>query len=135
MSKPPQKNLLTTGPQGPALLGSRCAECGFKAFPARKICPKCYSDQQEDMFLSRRGRIHSFTRILIKTPAVAETPYIVGYVLLEDGITVPARLLCSEEEPSIGQPVVLAGGCDGEVTGREEADACFFRPETEVEDQ
>jgi len=133
MSKPLQENHLTEGPQGPVLLGSRCEECGFKAFPARKICPRCYSDKQAGAALSRRGKIHSFTRIFIKSPAIAETPYAVGYVLLEDGITVPARLLCSGEDPRIGLSVVLASGSTGQGPGKEEADAYFFRPETEVE--
>ncbi len=133
MSKPMQENFLVEGTQGPALLGSRCEECGFKAFPARKICPRCYSDKQAGAALSRRGKIHSFTRIFIKSPAVTETPYAVGYVLLEDGITVPARLLSSGDNLKIGLPVVLAGKITGQESSKEEADAYFFRPETEVE--
>jgi uncharacterized OB-fold protein len=133
MSKPLQENILIEGPQGPVLLGSRCEECGFKAFPARKICPGCYSDKQGSTVLSRRGKIHSFTRIFIKSAAIAEIPYIVGYVLLEDGITVPARLLSSGDNLKIGLPVVLAGKITGQESSGEEADAYSFRPETEVE--
>jgi uncharacterized OB-fold protein len=131
MSKTVQENLWKEGPEGPALIGSRCEDCGAKAFPARRICPRCHSAGQSASALSRRGKIYSFTRIFIKSPVVAEVPYAVGYVLLEDGITVPARLVGPGETLKIGLPVVLEAGMTGKEPGDDENSVyCFKLEET-----
>ena len=52
------------GAHAPALLGSRCDECGTFAFPAESgYCrnPDCESSSFETVELSRRGRIWSYT--------------------------------------------------------------------------
>ena len=73
----------TTGDDGaaPALLGSRCTECGTYAFPAeRRYCgnPDCGSTTFETVELSRRGRIWSYTdaRYQPPPPYVAADPYV-----------------------------------------------------------
>ena len=65
----------------PALLGSRCAECGTYAFPAEaRFCrnPDCGSTTFETVELSRRGRIWSYTdaRYQPPPPYVAADPYV-----------------------------------------------------------
>jgi uncharacterized protein len=65
----------------PALLGSRCAGCGTYAFPkATAYCanPACSSREFEEVPLSRRGRIWSFTdaRYQPPPPYVAADPYV-----------------------------------------------------------
>jgi uncharacterized OB-fold protein len=65
----------------PALLGSRCTECGTYAFPAeRSFCrnPDCGSTAFETVELSRRGRIWSYTdaRYQPPPPYVAADPYV-----------------------------------------------------------
>jgi len=73
----------TTGEdgRGPALLGSRCRECGTFAFPAEaQYCrnPDCASTTFETVELSRRGRIWSYTdaRYQPPPPYVAADPYV-----------------------------------------------------------
>jgi hypothetical protein len=73
----------TTGDDGgtPALLGSRCVECGTFAFPAEsQYCrnPDCSSSTFETVQLSRRGRIWSYTdaRYQPPVPYVAANPYV-----------------------------------------------------------
>ncbi len=73
----------TTGDDGgaPALLGSRCGECGTFAFPAEsQYCrnPDCSSSTFETVQLSRRGRIWSYTdaRYQPPVPYVAADPYV-----------------------------------------------------------
>ena len=70
-----------TGGAAPALLGSRCTECGTYAFPAeRSFCrnPDCSSTTFETVELSRRGRIWSYTdaRYQPPPPYVAADPYV-----------------------------------------------------------
>src|SRR5580698_8982706 len=80
---PAVEGWFTTGDDGtaPALLGSRCTECGTYAFPAEsKYCgnPDCGSTTFETVELSRRGRIWSYTdaRYQPPVPYVAADPYV-----------------------------------------------------------
>ena len=79
---PAVEGRFTTGDDGsaPALLGSRCEECGTFAFPAEELyCrnPDCASTSFERVELSRRGRIWSYTDARYQPPApyVAADPY------------------------------------------------------------
>ena len=69
------------GGPAPALLGSRCTECGTYAFPSESsYCrnPDCSSTTFETVELSRRGRIWSYTdaRYQPPPPYVAADPYV-----------------------------------------------------------
>jgi uncharacterized protein len=66
----------TTGPE-PALIGSRCTECGCVFFPRTEgFCrnPVCAGEAFEDVELSRRGRVWSYTDAQYQPPP----PYIAG---------------------------------------------------------
>ncbi len=83
MQVPAIEGWFTTGGEGgaPALLGSRCAECGTFAFPAEtQYCrnPDCASSAFDTVELSRRGRIWSYTdaRYQPPPPYVAADPYV-----------------------------------------------------------
>ena len=59
----------------PALLGTRCAECGSFFFPPERILcrnPACSSSVLEDVELSRRGKVWSFATNHYAAPA----PYV-----------------------------------------------------------
>ena len=61
----------TTGEE-PALIGRRCPECGTYQFPPTgEWCPNphCTSTAMEDVELSRRGRVWSYTDAQYKPPA------------------------------------------------------------------
>ncbi len=79
--------------------------------------------------MSRQGKVFSYTRIFIDTPVVDEFPYLVAYVLLDDGITVPARLKHFEGSPDVGTPVELEVGVTGRTAAGEEIEGYYFRPE------
>ncbi len=57
---------LPDSPQGFHLLGSRCKECGTVAFPQKKRCIKCFSDQIEVIPLSDQGKVATWTVIRMK---------------------------------------------------------------------
>lgn len=66
----------TTDREHPALLGNRCTSCGTYFFPkAGLFCrnPACAGTEFDDVELSRRGRIWSYTDACYQPPA----PYIV----------------------------------------------------------
>ena len=65
----------------PALLGSRCTTCGNFAFPRESAyCrnPSCEGMEFEEVPLSRRGRVWSYTNACYQppTPYVAEDPFV-----------------------------------------------------------
>jgi uncharacterized protein len=82
----------TTDPARPALLGTRCTACGTVFFPREEtFCrsPRCQGTKFEEVELSRRGRLWSYTNNAYQPPApfVAPTdpyrPFAVAAVELE----------------------------------------------------
>jgi len=67
---PAVDGFFTPGPD-PALLGSRCRSCGTYAFPRQAhFCrnPDCEGEDFEEVPLSRRGRIWSYTDARYQPP-------------------------------------------------------------------
>lgn len=98
------------------LQGSKCVDCGEVYFPATSNCTRCLSTHQQTYNLGTCGVLWSWTiqEFLPKQPynsgETADTfkPYGVGYVQMECGIKVEARL--TEADPArlmIGIPMDL----------------------------
>jgi len=86
----------TTGPE-PALLGTRCTDCGTVFFPpADGFCrnPACEGEELAPVELSRRGTIWSYTDAQYQPPApyvpAAEPyrPFAIAAVELPEGLVV-----------------------------------------------
>ena len=76
-----QPGWYTLDPDAPALLGSRCRTCATVAFPKEQaFCrnPACAGTDFDEVELSRRGRIWSYTdaRYTPPKPYVAAEPYV-----------------------------------------------------------
>ena len=70
----------------PYLLGSKCRSCGEVLFPSRRSCRRCCSMDLEEVSLSRRAKLCSFTVINVRLPgAQYGPPYLVGVVELPEG--------------------------------------------------
>jgi uncharacterized OB-fold protein len=85
---------------GPALLASRCEECGELAFPRRQVCPRCKRFSTVPVEIGQRARLYSFTvchAARVGWPA----PYLQAYVELPEGLRV-FTLVSSSIEPSAG---------------------------------
>ena len=70
-SEPVIAGWFTTGDE-PALIGRRCPQCGTYQFPPTgEWCPNpvCGSTEMENVELSRRGRVWSYTDAQYKPPA------------------------------------------------------------------
>ena len=96
MATPAIEGWFTTGPE-PALLGSRCTTCGTVFFPrAEGFCrnPACAGEAFEEVPLSRRGRVWSYTDAQYQPPAPylpAADPYVpfaLAAVELAEGLVV-----------------------------------------------
>jgi uncharacterized OB-fold protein len=110
----------TTG-DAPALLGTRCTTCGTYFFPREEaFCrnPDCRGRSFEEVELSRRGRIWSFTDNRYQPPAPYVSPdpfvpYAIAAVELEaERIVVLGQLEAGVDpgELRAGQEVELAIG-------------------------
>jgi uncharacterized protein len=107
MSKqvPIAAGLFTWPAAKPALLASRCQQCGIASFPAADSCMACSGQDVAIEELPGRGTLWTWTvqQFMPKTPyrsdetAATFKPYGVGYVELPGGVRVEGRL--TENDP------------------------------------
>ncbi|MEM7436697.1 MAG: Zn-ribbon domain-containing OB-fold protein [Myxococcota bacterium] len=95
--KPAVEGLFTIDRKAPRLLGTRCRTCGTYFFPAeRTFCrnPECQEGDLEDVELSSRGTLWSYTSANYKPPPpfVAKEPFepfaIAAVALEAEGLTI-----------------------------------------------
>lgn len=97
----------------PHLLGHRCLNCGEVFFPRKEngICTNCHSTKLEAMELSRKGKIFSFSVVMLRPPGDyyrGDVPYALGYVALEEGVQVEALFTdCKPDDIRIGMDMEL----------------------------
>jgi uncharacterized OB-fold protein len=98
---PVHAGLFTWPSDSPQLIGSRCGDCNEVTFPKQTSCPCCGGVGIEEILLSRRGKIWTFTVQTFPPPAppyAGETDrnrfeaYGVAYIELPEGVRVEARL-------------------------------------------
>jgi uncharacterized OB-fold protein len=118
MSTKPQvpaiEGWFTTGDE-PALLGSRCTTCGTYVFPrAALACPNpdCAGSEFDEVPLSRRGRVWSFTTNHYAPPAPYMSPdpfvpYTVAAVELAEERMVVLGQVVDGAELGVGTEVEL----------------------------
>jgi len=96
----------------PQLIGSKCLSCGEIFFPnkVKGRCINCQGENLEDIKLSRRGKIYSFTVVMIQPPVYyrGPVPYAFGYVELPEGVRVETLFTgCDFEDLRIGMDAEL----------------------------
>jgi len=79
------------------LIGGRCPECGSFYFPARSVCSSCLCGELERVPLCSTGTLYTYTVIHQSLPQF-ETPYILGYVDLDDNVRVAGQLVGVEAD-------------------------------------
>jgi len=89
----PLAALLRYDQGGPYLIGGKCGSCHETHFPKQDICPRCTSQKITEVSLSRRGKLYTFTEVYTKPPDyLGPVPYIVGRILLPEGVFVLSQL-------------------------------------------
>ncbi|MBI4519006.1 MAG: OB-fold domain-containing protein [Deltaproteobacteria bacterium] len=98
-TKPVIAGLFADTPQGPRLLGSRCASCAAPYFPKSAVChnPKCGESKIQDAAFGPRGRLWSLAIQSYAPPPPVKfdepfKPYAMGVVDLDDGLRVLGRI-------------------------------------------
>jgi uncharacterized OB-fold protein len=103
-----REGLFTDG-DPPALLASRCTNCGRYLFPRVDTCTYCASEETEPVDLAGPGTLWAWTAVTAAPPGYeGAVPFGIGVVELPEGIRVHTRL--TESDPSslaAGQPMVL----------------------------
>ena len=101
--------------ESPRLRGSRCGACGETTFPAQRGCPSCTAQGCDEVELSPRGTLYTWTiqRFPPPVPYAGDTenfvPYAVGYIELPEGVRVESRLTESDASRlAIGMQMELA---------------------------
>jgi uncharacterized OB-fold protein len=110
-SIPVLSGLFEPGPPA-VLLGSKCARCGSHYFPRTALCrnPACAGTIVQDVSLSRRGRLYSFTVQHYRPPAPFEmqawAPYAIGILELPEGLRIMGMLTgIADAQLAIGMPL------------------------------
>lgn len=96
----------------PRLIASHCLACGELFFPKKEngICTNCQSTSLEEVKLSGKGKIHSFTVVMQRPPIYYKgpVPYAEGFVELPDGIRVETLFTeCNFDDLKIGIDVEM----------------------------
>ena len=88
--------------EGSILLANRCKSCGQIFFPKAVFCLSCFSEDTEELKLSRRGKLYSYT-IGYMPSMHFEPPYAIGYVDMPEGVRIFTPLKMVDGKPfSIG---------------------------------
>jgi uncharacterized OB-fold protein len=109
------EGLFTLDPEEPKLIGSKCTSCGTYFFPETNCCsnPECKDKKIEQAFLSRRGKLWSYTVQYYPPPPPfrAQEPFVpfgIGLVELPEKVSVAGILTESDPEKlKIGMDVEL----------------------------
>lgn len=112
------------------LIGSRCRHCKETFHPRRVYCAYCSSSDMEEVRLSSRGTLHTFTIVHQTLPGSAIlAPYAIGRVRLPEGVTVQTVIAdCDPETLEIDMPMEMFIRKVKEDDAGNELVSFFFRP-------
>ena len=83
------------------LLVKTCKTCGKLHYYPRTICPHCLSSDTDWVEASGKGTIYTYS-VMRRT----ETPYVIAYVTLEEGVTMLSNIVeCDVDDVAVGQTV------------------------------
>jgi uncharacterized OB-fold protein len=95
----------------PRLMGSRCRACGEHFVPRRQVCASCLAEGADDVLLSPRGTLYTWTYVHFplfgSKRAEHAGGYGVGQVDLPEGPRVMAVLQGEPGDFRIGMPMEL----------------------------
>ena len=95
---PVREGIFAEDAEGVKLLGNKCKSCGQLFFPKAKFCSTCFNKDMEEVVLSRRGKLYSYT--IGHMPSTHfQPPYAIGFVDMPEGIRVFAPLKMTEGRP------------------------------------
>jgi hypothetical protein len=92
------------------LLGTRCAGCGYVAFPRQRYgCERCGASGASlvDVALASSGRLSSFATVHMHQAKNIAAPFVIGEIELDDGPMLRATMVDADDAGlAIGARVV-----------------------------
>ena len=107
-----EKEWFAEGNDGPALVASKCDACEGVFFPQKKVCPECFDGKLNQVFLSKKGKLHTYSYSVLG-PADLGKPYVMGFIDLPEGIRLYSLIVdCEpwEENLKIGMDMEMIIG-------------------------
>jgi uncharacterized OB-fold protein len=113
---PAEEGLFTWPSDQPQLIGGRCKACNTYYFPKTFIRhkPDCKDRSAiEDVLLSRKGKLYSYTVQYVPSPPPSPNPdpFVpapIGWVALPEGIAIPGKMTgCKLEDIKMNMDVEL----------------------------
>lgn len=94
---------------GPRLVGTSCASCRRRSFPAVDTCPWCGGTEVAAADLATTGTLWAWTAVTAAPPGYSGAiPFGFGVVQLDDGVRVITRLTQADPDAlTFGQPMRL----------------------------
>jgi len=90
-----------------SLVGCRCKQCEKIIYPCREVCLNCLSEAMERFYLSRDGKLYSFTIVHMPSEHF-KPPYAIGWIELPEGIRIFSPIRNWQEHPlKIGMDMEL----------------------------
>ena len=91
---------------GIVLVGNKCAECERVFFPKADFCTNCLSKELEEIVLSKKGTLYSYT--ITRVPVGKyPIPHAVGMITLPEKVRLTAPLVIGEEDFKIGSEMEI----------------------------
>ena len=92
------------------LAGCKCTSCGETSLGTKKICPNCGQATVQDVALSKRGVLWTYTVVRHRPPGDYKgpdpfVPFGMGLVELPEGLRVLAPIHCHIDSLKIGMPL------------------------------
>jgi uncharacterized OB-fold protein len=87
-----------------ALVGSHCAACGARSWPARAVCSRCGADEIALERLPQTGRLLSYTSVWVARGPFAP-PYVLGQADFGDGAVVFGHVRGLRPDATVPLPV------------------------------
>ena len=93
--------------KGVSLAGTRCSSCGETSLGKKSICPNCGRNTVQEIALSKRGVLWTYTVVRHRPPGDYKgpepfVPFGMGLVELPEGLRVLVPIDCDIEKLKIG---------------------------------
>ena len=95
---PIREGYLVEGKDGNHLQATKCTSCGQVYFPPQHMCLECYGNDMENIELSGKGSMYSYTVVQMPVPHY-KPPFALAWVELPEGVRVFTQLKGWENVP------------------------------------
>ena len=101
-----RKDLFKETPEGLVLVGNKCTACGSVFFPKADFCTGCLNETMEEIPLSKRGTLYSYT--ITRVPlGKFPIPHALGFVTLPEKVRIFTPLIIGENEFQVGDTMEM----------------------------